>query len=144
MSKTTACWCVAAFAATVICGTSILERPDGITMSDEGGDVRQSAFQMIDERLVRDSMPSGSEILFDVPKTRGWRQTWRMAIDIESAKENVESLFAKCGYSQDRTVGDAVQGRFLSEWKNRDGHRVMWTIWAEGQRRTGFSWGEVK
>lgn len=138
-------WSFAAFAATVVCGTLFLDfsqrRPPPVPADADKG---ASPLPRMDGRSVRDFLPRGSEVLFDKPNARGWKQTGRMPLDMEYAISEVDGFLKGCGYSRVHDVGSVGAGHLLTEWKRADGHRVMWAVWPEGRNRTGFSWGEVQ
>ena len=138
-------WSFAAFAAIVTCGTLFLDVPQcqsphvpiGVTT---GG----TTLPRIDGRAVRDFLPRGSKLVFDLPNARGWKQTGQIPLDMEGAVSAIDEFLKECGYSRDRDIGGVTAGHLLTEWKREDGHRVMWAVWPEGRNCAGFSWGEVQ
>ena len=78
-------------------------------------------------------------VVFDNPKTLGWRQTGTVNLTRDEAISAVRAMMTDKGYVVRSSVDDS---RFALELYGKDGIcDVMWMIWSLGNAKAGFSWG---
>ncbi len=133
---------VIAFSLIVIGGVALLPAVsscpvDCLDSGTDGGGTRGGG----DVRALAEDLPSSWKVVLSDPRNRGWLQIGMIPADIREARDEVSELMSGRGFRCRHVVGvEDDNGRVLLQYEG-DGQKVLWSLWAQGRNRTGFSWG---
>lgn len=97
-----------------------------------------------DVRALAEDFPSSWKVMLSDPRNKGWLQIGMIPADIREARDEVSELMSGRGFRCRHVVGvEDDNGRVLLQYEG-NGQKVLWSLWAQGRNRTGFSWGISK
>ena len=142
---------VAVFALTVLAGMAFLNltagRPEREAGALSAGPVGVTAPpSSLEEEDVAALVPANWKIVKLARKGRGWCQLGTIPSELPAALGEVTDLMAAEGYRPRLRVPEGeITDTVLVEFAGSSGgNAVLWSLWASGPGRTGYSWGMSK
>ena len=142
---------VAVFALTVLAGMAFLnltagrpEREAGALSAGPSGAPLPSS--SLEEKDVAALVPANWKIVKLARKGRGWSQLGTIPLELPEALDEVTGLMAEAGCRPRLRVPEGeITDTVLVEFAGSSGgNAVLWSLWASGPGRTGYSWGMSK